>query len=149
MITLERTVGSTEDTRQIENAKDQIEKQHKENLKILLYATVGLLISSASFWLHFHFGKMAFVTAVICIADVAYAFWHARIFFSKNWKWEKHIVTSLILICYWALVFGLVCAVNALTLKVPFSYAFFLYPVFLMPSFVIVFVVVCLVLTYM
>lgn len=122
-------------------------QQRKENLRIFLYAMAGLLISIASFVLHHYFGHFVAVTVLLCIADLFYAFYHARIFFAaRDWRWEKHLVTLMMLICYWAVVFMILCAGNALTLKVPFSYAFFVYPVFLMPSFVIVILSVCLVL---
>lgn len=125
-------------------------RRRRDNLRIFLYAVVGLLISVASFVLHHYFGQMIAVTVLICIADVIYAFLNARIFLtSRNWRGVKYLFILLMMIVYWALLFGVVCVFNALVLKGPFSYHFYLYPVFLMPAFVIEILLVGLILEYL
>lgn len=57
-------------------------QKRKENLRIFLYAMAGLLISIASFVLYHYFRHFVAVTVLLCIADVFYAFYHARIFFT-------------------------------------------------------------------
>lgn len=121
-----------------ESVRDQKKRARKENLKIALYAIVGLAITILSFVLFHHFGDLVFVTVLLCIGDVAYAYWNALQFckWLKN-RGEKHFIVPWVLLMYWVTVFAVVCAFNFIVLEGPFSYTFFLYPFFLMPAFVI------------
>lgn len=138
------------DARRFESVKDQKKRQRKENLEIFLYAMVGLVITVGSFLLFHFFQDYLVVTILVCSADVVYTYFNALIFFrSKDWKTGKYLFIPLLMVVYWTVLFGAICAINGLVLKGPFSYDFFLYPTFLMPSFVIEILLAGLVLEYM
>lgn len=125
-------------------------QQRKENLRVFLYALVGLVITIASFILHHHFRDFVFTTVLICVTDIVYTYWNTRMFLrwlKKNS--EKNVVIPLFMLAYWALLFASICAFNGIILKGPFLFTFFLYPIFLMPAFIIEILLAGLILEYM
>jgi len=122
-----------------EKMLDEQRKNRKETLEILVYACIGLCITVGSFLLFHFFGNLWLVTLLICLFDVAYAYFHACIFFrSKDWHGAKKILIPWIMMLYWLIVFVAVCIFNSAILHYDFSYKLLLYPIFLMPSFVLV-----------
>ena len=108
----------------------------RKNLTHLLFAIVGALISAGSFILHYHATRV-WVTVIICVVDMVYAYLNASIFFKdKSWGSAKPILIVLFLLFYWVIIFAVI-AILAATSDIGFSYQFFLYPVFLTPAFVL------------
>ena len=76
---------------------------------------------------------------MLCIADIVYAYFNARLFFkSKDWNGARQIFIPIMLMVYWTIIFAIISIGNAVVLEGEFSNHFFLYPIFLMPSFVLV-----------
>ncbi len=113
----------------------------RKNLIHLLFATVGALIAAGSFILHYNAGRV-WVTAVICVVDLVYAYFNASIFFEdKSWGIAKPIAIAFFLFIYWIMIFAIV-AIGAAMADAGSSDRFFLYPVFLMPAFVLMLIVI-------
>lgn len=109
----------------------------KDTCTLILFSVVGLVITVGSFILY-HICPNPIVTVLICLADLVYAYFNARIFFkSKDWNGTRQIFIPLMMIFYWVIVFGILCIGNALLLKGEFFTQLLLYPIFLMPSFVL------------
>ena len=76
---------------------------------------------------------------MLCIADIVYAYFNARLFLkSKDWNGARQIFIPIMLLVYWTIIFALISIGNAVVSEGEFSNHFFLYPIFLMPSFVLV-----------
>lgn len=124
------------------NGQNDIElSEQKETKKdkwiLILYSVIGLVIAVASFALY-HICPNPFVTILICLTDIGYAYLNARIFFkSRDWNGARQILIPLLMIVYWTVVFGILCIGNAMLLKGEFFNQLFLYPIFLMPAFVL------------
>ena len=113
-------------------------KNKKDTLVIIIFSIVGAVISFLSFFLY-HYCEYALVTIMLCIADIVYAYFNARLFFqSKDWNGARQIFIPLMMLVYWAIIFAVICIGNAMLLNGEFLNQFFLYPIFLMPSFVLV-----------
>ncbi|MBR5187768.1 MAG: hypothetical protein IKW18_04775 [Clostridia bacterium] len=120
-------------------------KNKKENLQLIIFSIVGAVISVLSFFLY-HYCEYALVTIMLCIADIVYAYFNARLFFqSKDWNGARQIFIPLMMLVYWAIIFAVICIGNAMLLNGEFLNQFFLYPIFLMPSFVLVIFLLALV----
>ena len=110
----------------------------KDTLLIIIFSIVGAVISVSSFFLY-HYCEYALVTIMLCIADIVYAYFNARLFFkSKDWNGARQIFIPIMLLVYWSIIFALISIGNAVVSEGEFSNHFFLYPIFLMPSFVLV-----------
>ena len=117
----------------------------KDKLKIIIFSIIGAVISVLSFFLYHHCGY-ALVTVTLCIADIVYAYFNAKLFFeSKDWNGARQIFIPLMMLVYWAIIFAVICIGNAMLLNGEFLNQFFLYPIFLMPSFVLVIFLLALV----
>ena len=117
----------------------------KENLQIFLFSFFGAVISVLSF-LIYHYCNHTLITITLCIADVVYAYFNARIFLkSKNFNEVRQFLIPLFLLVYWTIVFAVIIIGNAALLEREFSNNFFLYPIFLMPSFALVLLLLALV----
>ena len=113
-------------------------KNKKENLQLIIFSIVGAVISVLSFFLYHYCGHVL-VTIMLCIADIVYAYFNARLFLkSKDWNGARQIFIPIMLLVYWTIIFALISIGNAVVLEGEFSNHFFLYPIFLMPSFVLV-----------
>ena len=113
-------------------------KNKKDTLLIIIFSIVGAVISVLSFFLY-HYCEYALVTIMLCIADIVYAYFNARLFFkSKDWNGARQIFIPIMLLVYWSIIFALISIGNAVVSEGEFSNHFFLYPIFLMPSFVLV-----------
>ena len=113
-------------------------KNKKENLQLIIFSIVGAVISVLSFFLYHYCGHVL-VTIMLCIADIVYAYFNARLFFkSKDWNGARQIFIPIMLMVYWTIIFAIISIGNAVVLEGEFSNHFFLYPIFLMPSFVLV-----------
>ena len=120
-------------------------KNKKDTLVIIIFSIVGAVISFLSFFLY-HYCEYALVTIMLCIADIVYAYFNARLFFqSKDWNGARQIFIPLMMLVYWAIIFAVICIGNAMLLNGEFLNQFFLYPIFLMPSFVLVIFLLALV----
>ena len=120
-------------------------KNTKDTLVIIIFSIVGAVISFLSFFLY-HYCEYALVTIMLCIADIVYAYFNARLFFqSKDWNGARQIFIPLMMLVYWAIIFAVICIGNAMLLNGEFLNQFFLYPIFLMPSFVLVIFLLALV----
>ena len=120
-------------------------KNKKENLQLIIFPIVGAVISVLSFFLYHYCGHVL-VTIMLCIADIVYAYFNARLFFqSKDWNGARQIFIPLMMLVYWAIIFAVICIGNAMLLNGEFLNKFFLYPIFLMPSFVLVIFLLALV----
>ena len=114
-----------------------LSEQRKEQLLIIVFSIIGVGISVLSFFLY-HYCSHILVKIALCIADIVYAYFHARLFFkSKDWNGARQIFIPLMMLVYWAVIFAVIIIGNALMLEGEFSNHFFLYPIFLMPSFVL------------
>ena len=117
----------------------------KDTLLIIIFSIVGAVISVLSFFLY-HYCEYALVTIMLCIADIVYAYFNAKLFFeSKDWNGARQIFIPLMMLVYWTAIFAVISIGNAVMLEGEFSNHFFLYPVFLMPSFVLVLLLLALV----
>ncbi len=126
--------------------REEKRKKQKEFLINLAFALGGAGISVGSFFLFHFFPTKHFLTVVVCIADIAYAYLNARLFFKgKDWNGARQILIPLLLIVYWAVIFAVVSIFGVAFLKNEFTGSFFIYPIFLMPAFVIEIIVLCLV----
>ena len=113
-------------------------KNKKENLQLIIFSIVGAVISVLSFFLYHYCGHVL-VTIMLCMADIVYAYFNARLFLkSKDWNGARQIFIPIMLLVYWSIIFALISIGNAEVLEGEFSNHFFLYPIFLMPSFVLV-----------
>lgn len=113
-------------------------KNKKDTLVIIIFSIVGAVISFLSFFLY-HYCEYAHVTIMLCLADIVYAYFNARLFFkSKDWNGARQIFIPIMLMVYWTIIFAIISIGNAVVLEGEFSNHFFLYPIFLMPSFVLV-----------
>ena len=113
-------------------------KNKKDTLLVIIFSIVGAVISVLSFFLY-HYCEYDLVTIMLCIADIVYAYFNARLFLkSKDWNGSRQIFIPIMLLVYWSIIFALIVIGNAVVLKGEFSNHFFLYPIFLMPSFVLV-----------
>ena len=113
-------------------------KNKKDTLMIILFSIVGAVISVLSFFLY-HYCEYFLVTIMLCIADIVYAYFNARLFLkSKDWNGARQIFIPIMLLVYWTIIFALISIGNAVVSEGEFSNHFFLYPIFLMPSFVLV-----------
>ena len=113
-------------------------KNKKDTLLIIIFSIVGAVISVLSFFLYHHC-EYALVTIMLCIADIVYAYFNARLFFkSKDWNGARQIFIPIMLMVYWTIIFAIISIGNAVVSEGEFSNHFFLYPIFLMPSFVLV-----------
>ena len=121
-----------------------LSEERKEQLLIIVFAIVGAVISVLSFFLY-HYCEYALVTIMLCIADIVYAYFNARLFFkSKDWNGARQIFIPIMLLVYWTIVFAVIIIGNAVVLEGEFSNHFFLYPIFLMPSFFLVLLLLAL-----
>jgi hypothetical protein len=110
----------------------------KDTLLIIIFSIVGAVISVLSFFLY-HYYEYALVTIMLCIADIVYAYFNARLFLkSKDWNGARQIFIPIMILVYWSIIFAIISIGNAVVLEGEFSNHFFLYPIFLMPSFVLV-----------
>ena len=110
----------------------------KDTLLIIIFSIVGAVISVLSFFLY-HYCEYVLVTIMLCIADIVYAYFNARLFFkSKDWNGARQIFIPIMLLVYWTIIFAIISIGNAVVSEGEFSNHFFLYPIFLMPSFVLV-----------
>lgn len=126
--------------------REEKRKKRKEFLINLAFALGGAGISVGSFFLFHFFPTMHFLTVVVCIVDIAYAYLNARLFFKgKDWNGARQFIIPLLLIAYWAVIFAVICIFGVAFLKNEFTGSFFIYPIFLMPAFVIEIIVLCLV----
>ena len=117
----------------------------KDTLLIIIFSIVGAVISVLSFFLY-HYCEYALVMIMLCIADIVYAYFNAKLFFeSKDWNGARQIFIPLMMLVYWTAIFAVISIGNAVILEGEFSNHFFLYPVFLMPSFVLVLLLLALV----
>ena len=108
-------------------------------------ALVGVFVAAGSFWLYKNFKAFPIVTVLICVIDVIYAYFNAKLFLkSRDWHGVRGILIFLFLLIYWAVIFTLV-AICASASERGFFNDVFLYPIFLMPSFVVVIVVLGLI----
>ena len=113
-------------------------KNKKDTLLVIIFSIVGAVISVLSFFLY-HYCEYALVTIMLCIADIVYAYFNARLFLkSKDWNGARQIFIPIMLLVYWTIIFAIICIGNAVVSEGEFSNHFFLYPIFLMPSFVLV-----------
>ena len=113
-------------------------KNKKDTLLIIIFSIVGAVISVLSFFLY-HYCEYALVTIMLCIADIVYAYFNARLFLkSKDWNGARQIFIPIMLLAYWTIIFAIISIGNAVVSEGEFSNHFFLYPIFLMPSFVLV-----------
>ena len=102
----------------------------KDALLIIIFSIVGAVISVLSFFLY-HYCEYALVMIMLCIADIVYAYFNARLFLkSKDWNGARQIFIPLMLLIYWAIIFVVISIVNAMILEGAFSCSFFLYPIF-------------------
>ena len=110
----------------------------KDTLLIIIFSIVGAVISVLSFFLY-HYCEYVLVTIMLCIADIVYAYFNARLFLkSKDWNGARQIFIPIMLLVYWTIIFAIISIGNAVVSEGEFSNHFFLYPIFLMPSFVLV-----------
>ena len=120
-------------------------KNKKDTLMIILFSIVGAVISVLSFFLY-HYCEYVLVTIMLCIADIVYAYFNARLFLkSKDWNGARQIFIPIMLLVYWTIIFALISIGNAVVSEGEFSNHFFLYPIFLMPSFVLLLLLVAFV----
>ena len=113
-------------------------KNKKDTLLIIIFSIVGAVFSVLSFFLY-HYCEYTLVTIMLCIADIVYAYFNARLFLkSKDWNGARQIFIPIMLLVYWTIIFALISIGNAVVLEGEFSNHFFLYPIFLMPAFVLV-----------
>ena len=113
-------------------------KNKKDTLLIIIFSIVGAVISVLSFFLY-HYCEYVLVTIMLCIADIVYAYFNARLFLkSKDWNGARQIFIPIMLLVYWTIIFAIISIGNAVVSEGEFSNHFFLYPIFLMPSFVLV-----------
>ena len=127
-------------------AREEKRKKRKDFLINLAFALGGAGISVGSFFLFRFFPTKHFLTVIVCIADIAYAYLNARLFFKgKNWNGARQFIIPLFMIAYWAVIFAVVSIFGVAFLKNEFTNSFFLYPIFLMPAFVIEIIVLWLV----
>ena len=113
-------------------------KNKKDTLLIIIFSIVGAVISVLSFFLY-HYCEYVLVTIMLCIADIVYAYFNARLFLkSKDWNGARQIFIPIMLLVYWTIIFALISIGNAVVSEGEFSNHFFLYPIFLMPAFVLV-----------
>ena len=116
----------------------------KDTLLIIIFSIVGAGISVLSFFLY-HYCEYALVTIMLCIADIVYGYFNARLFFkSKDWNGARQILIPFMLLFYWTIIFAIISIGNAMVLEGEFSNHFFLYPIFLMPSFFLVLLLLAL-----
>ena len=126
--------------------KHIVKKEIREQIKIVVVSLLGALIAAGSFRLYFKFGSFSAITVLICIIDVIYAYFNARLFLtSREWQGVRGIMVFLFLLVYWAVIFAVV-AIGASGSERGFFYDLFLYPIFLMPAFVIVIILLGLIL---
>ena len=84
-------------------------KNKKDTLLIIIFSIVGGGISALSFFLYCYF-ENSLVTIMLCIADIVYAYFNARLFFkSKDWNGARQIFIPLMIPIYWALAFACAC----------------------------------------
>lgn len=120
-------------------------KEKKELLVKIVFAIVGGGISALSFFLYHSFSQ-AFLTILICILDVVYAYFNAKLFFkSKDWNGARQFIIPLLLLGYYGIVFAVVSIGNAFLVGGEFQNHFLLYPIFLMPAFVLTILALCLI----
>ena len=82
-------------------------KNKKENLQLIIFSIVGAVISVLSFFLYHYCGHVL-VTIMLCIADIVYAYFNARLFLkSKDWNGARQIFIPIMLLVYWTIIFAL------------------------------------------
>ena len=120
-------------------------KSNRDIWLIVLFSVIGGLISALSFFLFYKVEHVLMVIG-ICSLDVVYGYFNLRLFIkSREWNGVRHVFSLLIMVTYWAIVFGVICIGNAILLDGVFSPHFFLYPIFLIPAFELVILLLCLV----
>ena len=120
-------------------------KNKKDNLLMIIFPIIGVLITVLNFII-FHYFDYLVITITLCVADIIYAYFNARLFLkSKDWNGARRFFIPLMLLAYWAIIFTIICVGNAMMFEGSFSNAFFLYPIFLMPSFVVVVLLIALI----
>ena len=108
----------------------------KDRLLIFIFSVIGVAVSVFSFLL-FHSADNVLLTVGICVLDVVFSYFNARLFFkSKDWDGARQILITIMMIVYWVIFFGVVCIGNAVLFEGVFFNSLLLYPVFLMPAFV-------------
>ena len=133
------------------NWKKHVIKKSKEEImaqvKMVVVAVIGGLVAAGSFLLYFKLKEFAVVTVLICVIDVVYAYFNAKMFLtSQDWKGVRGILIFLFLLFYYTVVFAFL-AICASRSDRGFINEVFLYPIFLMPSFVIVIILLLLILS--
>lgn len=107
-----------------------------DRLLIFIFSVIGVAISVISFLL-FYSTNNALITVGICVIDVIFSYFNARLFFkSKDWDGARQILIPIMMIVYWVIFLGIVCIGNAILFEGAFFNRLLLYPVFLMPAFV-------------
>ena len=115
-----------------------LSEQRKEQLLIIAFSIIGVGVSVLSFFLY-HYCSHILVKIAVCIADIVYAYFNARLFFkSKDWNGARQFFIPLMMLVYWSVIFAVITIGNAVMLEGAFSNHFLLYPIFLMPAFVVV-----------
>ena len=115
-----------------------LSEQRKEQLLIIAFSIIGVGVSVLSFFLY-HYCSHILVKIAVCIADIVYAYFNARLFFkSKDWNGARQFFIPLMMLVYWSVIFAVITIGNAVMLEGAFSNHFLLYPIFLMPAFVMV-----------
>ena len=115
-----------------------LSEQRKEQLLIIAFSIIGVGVSVLSFFLY-HYCSHILVKIAVCIADIVYAYFNARLFFkSKDWNGARQFFIPLMMLVYWSVIFAVITIGNAIMLEGAFSNHFLLYPIFLMPAFVVV-----------
>ncbi len=111
----------------------------KNQFVFVLFSLIGALVSVGSFVLYHYFSAYVFLTVLICVADIVYAYFDARLFLkSRDWQGVRGVVFTFFLIIYYGIVFGLVALVCSNGLNIPVSQEYLLYTLFLTPAFVVV-----------
>ena len=102
-------------------------KNKKDTLLIIIFSIVGAVISVLSFFLY-HYCEYALVTIMLCIADIVYAYFNARLFLkSKDWNGARQIFSPIMLLVYWTIIFAIISIGNAVVSEGEFSNHFFMY----------------------
>ena len=118
----------------------------KGNWLILLFSVIGVVLSVISFLVYYNIGYAPAVIG-ICVVDIVFSYFNARLLFKSNdWKGVKQVFIPIMMFVYWVVVLGIVCVGNAILFDGGFSNQLLLYPVFLMPAFIFELLLFCLVL---
>ena len=108
----------------------------KEILIAGMFSLIGVGITVASFMLYNKFSYSTVTIFLICLLDVAYAYFH----FKKS-DLEDVFDKIRFLKCaviYWLILFVVISIFYCFIFKKEFSASLLLYPIFIMPSFMIV-----------